>query len=201
VTLELGVKSVLLDGRMHLNAAVFASRRTDQQVRTSVQLIPGDPASFVFFTDNVGEGRATGVEADLRWYASDTIEVYGSIGLLDATLQSGREMAHAPPFTMAAGIAYRNANGFFARLDATAKDAFYFDVSHDQRSAPFELYNTRIGYEGESWQVSLWGRNLFDQSYAVRGFYFGNEPPDFPDTLYTRLGDPRQIGITLEKRF
>jgi len=201
LTLELGLKSVLLDGRLHLNAAVFESRRSDQQVRTSVQLIPGDPASFVFFTDNVGEGRATGVEADLRWYASDTIEVYGSIGLLDATLQSGSDMAHAPPFTLAAGIAYRNANGFFARLDATARDAFYFDVSHDQRSSPFELYNARIGYEGESWQVSLWGRNLFDQSYAVRGFYFGNEPPDFPDTLYTRLGDPRQAGVTLEKRF
>jgi outer membrane receptor protein involved in Fe transport len=63
------------------------------------------------------------------------------------------------------------------------------------------LLNARVGYEGESWLVSLWARNLFDRNYAVRGFYFGNEPPDFPNTLYTRLGDPRQIGITIEKGF
>lgn len=201
LTFELGLKSVLLDNRLHINAAIFESRRDDQQIRTSVQLVPGDPASFVFFTDNVGEGKATGVEADFRWYATDTLEVYGTLGLIDATFESGREMAHTPPFTLAAGIAYRSSNGFFARLDATAKDAFYFDVSHDQKSKPFELFNARLGYEGESWQVAVWGRNILDRTYAVRGFYFGNEPPDFPDTLYTRLGDPRQIGVTFEKRF
>jgi iron complex outermembrane receptor protein len=201
VTIEAGIKSRLQDGRLQVNAAIFHNRRNDQQVRTSVQLVPGDPASFVFFTDNVGEGEALGFETEVRWIAADDWEFYGTVGLIDATLESGREMAHAPTFTFAAGIAYRNPNGFYARLDATAKDAFYFDVSHDTKSEPFELLNARVGYEGESWLVSLWARNLFDKNYAVRGFYFGNEPPDFPNTLYTRLGDPRQIGITIEKRF
>jgi len=49
--------------------------------------------------------------------------------------------------------------------------------------------------------MQLWGRNLFDKRYAVRGFYFGNEPPDFPNALYTRQGDPRHIGVTIEKGF
>ena len=102
---------------------------------------------------------------------------------------------------MAAGAIYRNANGFFARLDATARDEFYFDVSHDQKSQAYELLHARVGYESENWVVQLWARNLTDKDYAVRGFYFGNEPPDFPATLYTRLGDPRQVGITLERRF
>jgi len=161
VTIEAGIKSRLQDGRLQVNAAIFHNRRSDQQVRTSVQLVPGDPASFVFFTDNVGEGEALGFETELRWFAADDWEFYGTVGLIDATFESGRKMAHAPPFTFAAGVSYRNANGFYARLDATA----------------------------------------FDRDYAVRGFYFGNEPPDFPNTLYTRLGDPRQIGITIEKRF
>jgi len=201
LTLEAGLKSTLLDGRFQINAAVFQNQRNDQQVRTSVQLVPGDPASFVFFTDNIGSGKAIGIESDLRWYASDEWELYGTVGLIDATLQGGRDQAHAPRFTLAAGVVYQNPNGFFARLDASAKDAFYFDVSHDQKSEPFELFNTRIGYESDSWLVSLWARNLLDEDYAVRGFYFGNEPPDFPDTLYTRLGDPRHFGITFEKRF
>lgn len=200
-TIETGIKALLLDSRLHMNAAVFQYRRNEQQVRTSTQLIPGDPASFVFFTDNTGEGNALGVEVDARWFPADDWELYASLGLIDATLQSGREQAHAPSFTFAAGVAYRDPNGFFARLDASAKDAFYFDVSHDQKSEPYQLLNARIGLEAEFWLVSLWGRNLFDQKYAVRGFYFGNEPPDFPDTLYTRSGDPRQMGITIEKRF
>ncbi len=200
-TVEAGIKASLQDNRLQLNAAVFHYRRLNQQVRTSTQLIPGDPASFVFFTDNVGEGEALGIEVDTRWFPADEWEFYASIGWLDATMQSGREQAHAPPFTLAAGVAYRSTNGLFARLDASAKDAFYFDVSHDQKSQAYQLVNMRVGYETETWLVALWARNLFDEYYAVRGFYFGNEPPDFPETLYTRSGDPRQIGVTIERRF
>jgi iron complex outermembrane receptor protein len=209
-TIEAGIKSQLFDSSLHLNASIFQSRRVDQQVRTSFQLEAGDPTSFGFATINVDNGESLGVEADIRWYPGDQWELYANIGLLDATLgdfaesrpgPSGRKQAHAPQYTFAGGIVFRHPTGVFARLDATARDAFYYDVSHDQRSESYELVNTRLGFEGESWTVSLWARNLFDENYAVRGFYFGNEPPDFPDTLYTRLGDPRQIGITVEKRF
>ena len=207
---ETGVKSSLLDDTMMLNASIFYSRREDQQVRTSVQLVPGDPASFVFFTDNAAQGDTLGAEADLHWFLSDSWEVYANIGLLDASFDEfmapqgdlgGRDQAHAPRYTIAAGAAYRNASGFFARLDATARDGFYFDVSHDQKSKAYELLHARIGYDGDSWLLQLWARNLFDKHYPVRGFYFGNEPPDFPNTLYTRPGDPRQVGVTIEKRF
>ena len=208
--LEAGIKLSLLEGAAALNLSAFYSRRDDQQVRTSFQLIPGDPASFVFFTDNAAEGRTLGLEAEFRWSIGDTLEIYANAGLLDAEFEafvtpqvdlSGRAQAHAPDYMLAAGASYRHSSGFFARLDASARDAFYFDVSHDQKSQPYELVNGRIGYEADSWSVQLWARNLFDRDYAVRGFYFGNEPPDFPDTLYTRAGDPRQLGVTFDMRF
>lgn len=209
-SVEAGIKSSLAGGALALNAALFYSRRDDQQVRTSFQLVPGDPASFVFFTDNAAQGRTLGAEAELRWFVSDAWEIYANAGWLDASFDEflapqgdlgGRDQAHAPAYTIATGAAYRNVNGFFARLDVTAIDAFYFDVSHDQRSQAYELLHARVGYEGDSWLLSLWARNLLDEIYAVRGFYFGNQPPDFPDTLYTRLGDPRHVGVTIEKRF
>jgi len=46
----------------------------------------------------------------------------------------------------------------------------------------------------------VWGRNVFDENYAVRGFYFGLEPPAFADKLYVQRGDPRQFGVTVEWR-
>lgn len=209
-SVEAGLKSSLADDAVRLNASVFYSRRDDQQVRTALQLVPGDPASFVYFTDNAAQGKTIGAEADLRWFVSNTLELYVNVGLLDASFDEfvapqgdldGRSQAHSPRYTLAAGIAYRSGNGYFARMDLTARDEFYFDVSHDQKSSAYELVHARVGYEGDSWSMQLWGRNLFDKRYAVRGFFFGNEPPDFPDTLYTRLGDPRHVGITIEKRF
>ena len=179
-------------------------------MRTSLQLVPGDPASFVFFTDNAATGKTFGFEADLRWIPSPAWEFYVNLGLLDASFDEyrsptahldGRAQAHAPRYTFAAGGEYRHDDGFFARLDMMARDDFYFDVSHDERSQAYSLLNARIGYDTGSWLLQVWARNLLDEDYAVRGFYFGNEPPDFPDTLYTRPGDPRQLGVTIEKRF
>lgn len=207
--LEAGIKSTWFDGTLGVNAAIFYNLRNEQQVRTSFQVDPGDPASFVFFTDNAAKGETVGLEADLRWSATDTLSFYANLGLLDARFDEfetpqvdlgGRRQAHAPGYQVAAGAAYRHPQGFFARLDLAARDDFYFDVSHDQRSRPYQLVNARIGFEANSWSLHLWGRNLFDREYAVRGFYFGNEPPDFPPRLYTRLGDPRQVGLTFEMR-
>ncbi len=208
--LEAGIKSSLFDAALALNVSAFYSRRDDQQVRTSFQLDPGDPASFVFFTDNAAKGRTLGLEAELRWAPDDALELYANVGLLDAEFEEfrtpqvdlgGRAQAHAPDYTLAAGASYRTPGGFFARIDASARDSFYFDVSHDQKSQPYEVVNGRVGYEAETWSVQLWVRNLFDRYYAVRGFYFGNEPPDFPDKLYTRAGDPRQLGVTFDMTF
>ena len=88
-----------------------------------------------------------------------------------------------------------------ARLDLSAEDGFYFDTSHDQRSAARFLANLRAGFEAERWSVDLWANNLFDERYPVRGFYFGDEPPDFPAKLYLRWGDPRQLGFTARYEF
>jgi len=83
--LEAGIKTVLLQDSLRINASVFANRRDNQQVRTSFQLIPGDPASFVFFTDNAAQGETTGFETDIRWLPSDSWELYLNVGLLDAS--------------------------------------------------------------------------------------------------------------------
>ncbi|HSD69558.1 MAG TPA: TonB-dependent receptor, partial [Woeseiaceae bacterium] len=214
--LEAGLKSTLLDGTLSVGGSVFYSRRNDQQVRSSLQLVPGDPASFVFFTDNAAKGTTLGAEADLRWMPSDRWEFYANAGLLNAefsdylTLQTGetqqsqlagRDQPHAPPYMLAVGGTWRHDTGFFARLDLSARDSFYFDVSNNQESNAYRLLNARIGFEGERWVAQLWARNVFDEHYAVRGFYFGNEPPLFPNRLYTRQGDPRQLGITVDMEF
>ena len=168
---------------------------------------PNDPASFVFFTDNAGRGRSLGLEAEVRWLAADGVEIYGGLGLLDAEFEDfdgpngnldGRDQAHAPGYNASLGAVFTSNRGFYARVDIQAQDSFYFGVSHDQKSEAYELVNLRLGYRQDNWSAEIWGRNLFDEEYAVRGFFFGNEPPDFGDELYIRRGDPQQVGITFE---
>ena len=90
-----------------------------------------------------------------------------------------------------------------ARVAFSAIDEFYFDVpvDHDQRSDPYQLINVKVGYEADRWNVYAWSRNVANEQYATRGFYFGNEPPAWEDTLYIQNGDPRQFGLTAEWHF
>jgi len=208
--LEFGLKTGAPDDRWFYSSSVFYNVREDQQVETSFQVDPNDPASFVFFTDNAARGRTWGLEADIRYFATHRTELYATLGLLKAEFEdfvtpqvdaSGRDQAHAPRYTFSAGGIYRHESGWFGRVDVTGMDEFYFDVSHDQVSDAYVMTNLRLGYEAERWSAALWIRNAFDERYAVRGFYFGNEPPLFPPTLYIRQGDPRHTGVTFDMRF
>jgi len=205
---ELGLKGLWLDGRLSTDLALFAMRRKNAQLSQSSQQVPFDPNSFVFVTYN-GEARAHGLEASTSWQWNEAWQLHASLGLLDSRIGDsektaavspgaiGRDLAHAPDYTVNLGFNFTGRQGWFGRLDFNAIGAFYYDISHDQKSDAYQLVNVRIGKRWGSWTLSAWGRNIFDEKYATRGFYFGNEPPLFENTLYTKFGDPRSYGISL----
>jgi outer membrane receptor protein involved in Fe transport len=204
--LEAGLHGASDDGRFSAEVSVFHMWRESQQVATSFQLDPGDPLSYVFFTDNAARGRNAGLESTLAWRPLDALTLGATLGLLhteyvgyrygDRDLD-GRGQAHAPGWQYSLSAEWASVRGWMARADLYGSDAFYFDASHDQKSDPYALVNLKAGYSGDRWSAYLWGRNVFDERYAVRGFYFGLEPPDFANKLYVQLGDPRQFGFTL----
>ena len=59
-----------------------------------------------------------------------------------------------------------------------------------------------LRYESEHWHVSVWGRNITDQDYFVRGYYFGNDPcNNYDNALYTQLGEPLRMGLSFAMDF
>jgi iron complex outermembrane receptor protein len=76
-------------------------------------------------------------------------------------------------------------------------DGFFYDYGYDIKSPSYALLNVAVGRDFGPWSVKIWGRNVLDEEYFVRGFFFGDRPPDFANELYTRLGDPSQYGVTL----
>ena len=215
---ELGYRWSSRRARASLTA--FHGRRSSQQVKLSTQQDAGDPNSFVYFTNNSGAGWNAGVELDGS-YAMPSLAGLSGVGLSAAlgilqtqvdeytffasngqSLTLGdRASAHAPSYNLSMGIHTTNPAGPQASLELTAMDAFFFSDSHDQKSNAYSLWNGSIGYRSTGWSLRIWGRNLLDKRYAVRGFYFGLEPPAFADTLYVSYGDPRQVGVTLTAHF
>ncbi len=207
--LETGLRHVDDARHYSLDLAAFYMWRQDQQVATSFQLVPGDPLSYVFFTDNAASGRNYGLETTASWKPVESLQLQAALGWLETEYLDyhygdrnldGREQSHAPNWQYSLAAQWHGGSGFSARVDLSGSDSFYYDASHDQRSDPYTLVNLKLGYEHGSWAAYVWGRNVFDESYALRGFYFGLEPPDFPDKLYVHRGDPRSVGITVEWR-
>ena len=105
-------------------------------------------------------------------------------------------------YQAAVGAGWRHPSGWVAHVGVTSLDSFYFDVPpNDTRSNGYVLTNLQFGFEAQRWSAMLWGNNVFNENYAVRGFYFGNEPPNFENKLYIQRGDPRQVGVTFRYSF
>jgi iron complex outermembrane recepter protein len=207
---EAGLRVMSADARLHAEVALFHMWREEQQVATSFQLVPGDPLSYVFYTDNAARGRNYGLEASVSWQPVERVQLGATLGLLHSEYLGyqygernldGREQSHAPGYQYSLSAQWGAEQGWMARADVSGVDAFYFDASHDQRSDPYALLNLKVGYARGSWSAQAWVRNVTDTNYAVRGFYFGLEPPDFASTLYTQQGDCRIAGITLQWRW
>ena len=63
--------------------------------------------------------------------------------------------------------------------------------------AALSLYLTVVGYKHDNWTLTLWGRNLFDEEYEKRVFFFANEGPNYEPARYENPADPQQFGVTL----
>ena len=208
---EVGLKAEFLEHALRIDTSLFYTARHAEQLLTGEQLTPGDPNSFIYYTGNARSGYNTGLESSLAWTPASRLELGGSLGLL-RTLYRGfvqdgvefpeRELPHAPHWQAALSATWRDPRGPYARLDVTGMGAFYYDLPpNDTRSSAYGLLHGKLGWQGGRVEVYLWGRNLLNKDYTVRGFYFGDEPPDFPNKLYTQLGEPRNFGVHFTYRY
>jgi iron complex outermembrane recepter protein len=208
---EVGHKAQMSDGRVRIDTSLFYMMRHNEQLLTSEQLDPNNPNTFVFFTGNAKSGFNYGLESTATWAASKSLEFGASLGLLQSRyhgfVQNGvtlpdRALPHAPPWQAAVNATWRDPRGPYARLDITGMGSFLYDLPpNDTRSSAYGLVNGKLGWDTSRWEAYLWGRNLLNKNYTVRGFFFGDEPPDFANKLYVQLGEPRNWGVHFTVRF
>ena len=206
---EIGLSSNNNDSILNYSAVFFFSKREDQQVLISRQVDPTDPNTFSYLTQNAAEGENYGIEVSSEYFVRGNLNLFFNFGLLKTKIKNwesridleNRAQAHAPERTYSFGTNLDINNNLYLKIDVNGKSSFYYSDSHDNKSKSYQLVNLTLGYSKANFVTDVWIRNLFDEYYSTRGFYFGNEAPNFIDTLYRRQGDPKNIGISIRYDF
>ena len=194
-----------------LRAAVFHMQRDDVQISSSVVRVRGDgSAEFIQYTGNAAEGFNQGLELDVEWNAGDRARAFVRLGLLRTAYidfvsargedLDGRDQAQAPRYQLLAGADVDLLPGLALRIEAGARDDYLFSDSHAVKSVAYQVLNASLHYASGPWSARVWGRNLLDADYYVRGFSFGNDPRDgYVEHGYFQHGEPRRVGVSVSR--
>jgi len=223
INYEVGGKFDLLDGRMRLNASYFHTVYTDFQAATY------DPTTVKFNVINAGKQTTQGVDVDLTYLISESLSVNAKVEYLDATYNefdganchvaaevvvdengcnlSGQTLEFAPEWAGSISFDYYTdlADG---ELYANVINSFKTEHFADPTRAPFAkedyvLWNARIGWRSDSWDISLWGKNLTDETYGrvYNGNLIANFVGDKALDHRVYLNDPMTAGVTVRYSF
>ena len=206
VNTEFGVKTLLLDGAMRLNASYYNIEWTDIQVSRF------DPAnvSILTFVENAADADVSGLEADILWYPTDDITVssamsYNSTEVTRIKAQIveiapvGSALPLSPDFQWNVRIRKDSElNGLPAYTQLAIKSASdsYSSLEKDKRynQSAYRTVDLAYGFEVNNTQIEFFARNLTDERAQL---YF-NDQDDIPRITTNR---PRNIGMRASYRF
>ncbi|WP_369985804.1 TonB-dependent receptor [Thalassolituus sp.] len=209
-SIELGLKSSLLADSLKTRIAAFYIDRTDQQIKNSFSYMEDGAPKFKDYIGNTKNGKNYGFELESGWDITERLNWELSYGYLISEIgeytyesefygvfvQDGRQQAHAPQYSAATALTYGITDALSVRLESEAKDEFYFSDSHDLKSEAYVLWHARVAYTQPTYEVALFGRNLTDREYEVRGFGFGNDPRDgYSSYGHYQYGEPLTYGV------
>ncbi|WP_309497535.1 TonB-dependent receptor domain-containing protein [Sulfurovum sp.] len=214
--LEGGLNSSHFENTLTSRLNIFYGKRRDQQVKSSLVLPrPDGSTDFIDYLTNAAKGNYYGLESQLDYYPTDSLHLYSSIGLLQAEFDeytdpnpsaidmNGRTPAHSPEYQYNIGLDYAFAGAWIFKANVEGKGSYYFSNRHNEESDSYALLNSSLEYTHGNWGAVVWARNITDEDYQVRGFgSFGNNPGNgYATELYTQLGAPRTVGVTLTYDF
>lgn len=171
---ELGFKTVLLDNRLMLNTAVFLNDSTNLQ-RTEIR-------DRIRYSVNTGESENMGIEIDAQFAVTDALTLSGSFGYQDIEYSDDTftdQTRHNASLGMLWDIAELGWSDLSLHVDYKIVDDKQFSVSDPSLVADaYNLLNARLMLSNinfgndNSMKVSLWGKNITDETYIVHGANF-----------------------------
>lgn len=197
---ELGFKATLLDSHLTANVSVYHMDFKNQQLF----LVSSAPPSRNVV--NVAKTSLDGGEVELNFRPIDSVSLYGSLGINDATVDDfdgtdrfiGNTTPNTYKYTANVGVQYEAALSPAAqavlRIDYSKLGDIIYDVSGSPSYGPTNWLNARASVQFGNWSVVLWGRNLTDENQ----FTVVNPNSSGAGTSTGYLAQPRMVGIEIQ---
>ena len=188
VSYEIGIRSELMDGRLRANATYFWQDNTDKQITVAPAGAGSAAGGFVSpcfgrCIFSAGDVEIQGIELDVLFAATDSLQLHANVGTLDAewvsVVPGGPATLNSDP-ALAPDLSYN----LGAVLDVPMTSLqFLVDYSYkgDQESSPqdsttltipnYDLWTLRLKYEDPDgrWDASLFCSNCANEEYIVGG--------------------------------
>ncbi len=219
---EVGLKSEWFNRRLQVNLAAYLEDINDYQANSVVNTA----TTSTSFISNVGKVQTKGLELDAKALPFKDLLLTASAAYTDAILKNYKD-APCPPETLASscnlsGTQAPGSSKWAAYTSATYSHALddwgpreligYVSADYSFRSrfqnGPNSAYQWAPSYgiadltlgvrfDDKSWDLSIWGHNLFDKVYYTA---IGSLAFNVGATTAFR-GDPRMVGLTLRHTF
>lgn len=185
----------------------FYTIRNNPQIKTSFQRDINDPSTFTFYNDNTSNAIHYGLEITNSLKLTKWFDWQSSISFLKTSFGNypfgernlkDRELPQSPEYQFKLVPKFKFNRKLSTSITYYQQDNFYFSNSHDQKGFGYSLVNLNLSYALKRMNITGFVDNLFNESYQTRGFFFGNNPPNFENQLFTQLGRPRSFGLSLE---
>ena len=194
MTYELGVKSVLFNGQVVLNADVYHMTLEDFQ-----DSILNPVTGTGFIVGNAGERQVTGFEMDATWRPIEQLTVRGSAGYMDAEFTdysagtcntypslpvgtlpgtcsyTGLTPSQSPEWMWSLSIDWLSdipgtSMEWFARAAIQHSDGRMLEPTLDPRSwqPATDIVDADLGIQAGAWRLRAFGRNLTDEAYYLQ---------------------------------
>ena len=197
---EASLRTVLLDGKMTLNANVYYGDWSDQQVAVCPQGI------FTCVTENAGESEIYGGELDIRYEINDAVSTFLSVGVsrteftnfvsdTDGDL-TGNEFAQSPELTSAVGGQWWVTDQISVAGSVSYQSETWGDTANTVRLDSRTLLDMNVRYETDRWGIVAYGKNLTDEFYLI-----SDGPGLDVNSRIVTAGPPREYGVLLSVNF
>ncbi|WP_288130072.1 TonB-dependent receptor [Microbulbifer sp.] len=202
---ELGIKGRLANTPLDYSLAAFYQNYENFQVNVI------DQDSGQTRTENAGSATNTGLEAELRWYPTEQLQLLANAARIDAGIDSdagngtyaGNQFRLQPELTATVGYVYdtpiSGALLFTSSGNWSYRSSVYFDIANQYEEDAVDLLSLRAGIAASdrNWALTLAATNLLDEEYIMDA---GNTGSSFGFPTYI-AGAPRMVSVEFNKRF
>ena len=160
----------------------------------------------IYYTDNADKSHSQGIELEFNWFATNNLEISGSLGLIsakyddynDGTDFSGENIIETPSHTATLSAAYNSPDDWYSRIDINNfGETSYFDAVNKDVLAidGYTTVDMKLGYRMDDLNIYAYAYNLTDEEY-IQGL-MSNQ---IIGTLVT-FGTPRTFGVGAKYNF